>query len=73
MTGLLGYTHLPEASNEFIIADVAIAVDIVVAHERLQLNFLREDSMGERKVGKNYKIQVSIQNYLKRVFAANGP
>ena len=28
-------THLPEAANELIVADVTITIDIIVAHERL--------------------------------------
>ena len=37
-------THLPVAANELIVADVAIAIDIVVSHESLELDFLGEDS-----------------------------
>ena len=28
-------SHLPEAANELIVADIAIAINIIVAHERL--------------------------------------
>lgn len=35
---------LPEAADELLIADVAVAIDIVVAHQRLQFDLLGEDS-----------------------------
>ena len=35
---------LPETTDELLVADVAIAIDIVVSHESLELDFLGEDS-----------------------------
>ena len=36
--------HLPETSEELFIGDAAIAIDVVVLHEGLDLNLLWEKS-----------------------------
>ena len=36
--------NLPESSDEFVVSDVAVSINIVVLHESLNLNFLGEKS-----------------------------
>ena len=44
MIAVLLVVDLPETADELVVADVAIAVDIVEPHEGLELNFLGENS-----------------------------
>ena len=44
MISVLEVVDLPETADELLVADVAIAVDIVEPHEGLQLNLLGENS-----------------------------
>ena len=37
-------SYLPESANKLVVADVTVAVDIVVPHQSLELDFLGEDS-----------------------------
>ena len=40
----VGSRHLPETADKLLVADVAIAVNVVVPHEGLKLDFLGEDA-----------------------------
>ena len=40
---------LPESSEEFVIGNVTISIDVVVLHQGLQLNFLGEKSKQREK------------------------
>ena len=44
LSDLIGDLDLPETTDELIVADVAIAINIVVPHESLELDLLGEDS-----------------------------
>ena len=59
---------LPETADELLVADVAIAVHIVVAHKSLQLDFLREDSIiiASRKL--QIKTLINLSRLISRVF-----
>ena len=44
LSDLIGDLDLPETTDELIVADVSIAINIVVPHEGLKLDLLGEDS-----------------------------
>ena len=44
MISVLEVVDLPETADELLVADVAVAVDIIEPHEGLELNFLGENS-----------------------------
>ena len=45
MIALLLVVYLPETADELLVAHIAIAIHIVMAHECLQLDLLGEDSI----------------------------
>ena len=50
------YFHLPESANKLIVADVTIAIDIIVSHQSLEL-----DSFGEDSTQKRYRDKIKTK------------